>query len=358
VNFTRYRLRSPENTQPGAKSYEAVLRRRLAAGEPLKPPPPTPPSPTFAEFSSQWFETYVRTNNKPSSQRSRSHVLRNHLVPFFGRTRLEAITTARVEEYKARKIRDGLSPKTVNDHLGILGKSLHDAREWGVPAAAPTLRWLRAPKPAFCFLGRDEAQRLLVAMRSTRWRTMVTVALHTGLRLGELFGLRWQDIDVDRANIAVRQSIVEGVTGSPKNYRERHIPLNHIVLNALAAMPRTHDLVFHRGDGRPLTCSTAENALRRACNRASLRPIGWHALRHTYASWLASGGIPVPAIQALLGHSTIEMTMRYAHLAPSSLRQAADVLEQFTSAPGPSPWAPGGQRASISMLSSPLAAAA
>jgi hypothetical protein len=100
----RYRVRCPENSLAGARKYEVVLRGRLAAGEPLKPVPPPPTSPTFAEFSAEWFTTHVKTNNKPSSQRSRSHILRNHLVPFFGKTHLTDISTSSIERYKALKI--------------------------------------------------------------------------------------------------------------------------------------------------------------------------------------------------------------------------------------------------------------
>jgi integrase len=350
ADHIRHRIRSPENSQAGAKAYEAVLRRRLAAGEPLKPVPPQPTAPTFAEFSAEWFETHVRTNCKPSSQRSRAHVLRNHLVPFFGTSRLTDITTGRVEQYKARKVHEGLSPKTINEHLGILGKCLRDARDWDKPAADPKLKPLRLQKPAFDCLKEEEAERLLAAMTSTRWKAMATLALHTGLRRGELFGLRWEDVDLEDANLVVRQSIVEGIVGPPKNYRERSIPLDQAALVALASMPRTHDLVFHRGNGRPLTCSTAQGALHRACLRASLRPIGWHAFRHTFASWLATAGVPVPSIQALLGHSTITMTMRYTHIASSALRAAVSVLDPRRPILSPESWATAGHRAPICPL--------
>jgi integrase len=142
----------------------------------------------------------------------------------------------------------------------------------------------------------------------------------------------------------VRQSIVEGIAGSPKNDRERIIPLDEEAFKALAAMPRNHDLVFHRGDGLPLTCSTAQNALYRACKRASLRPIGWHTFRHTFASWLAASGVPIPVVQALLGHSTIVMTMRYTHIVPAALRQAVSTLASHRPEPIEKLWAPGGQQ--------------
>ncbi|MGA7742822.1 MAG: site-specific integrase [Polyangia bacterium] len=340
----RYRVRCPENSQVGAKRYEVVLRGRLAAGESLLPAPERPTSPTFAEFSAEWFTTHVKTSNKPSSQRSRAHVLRNHLVPFFGTTRLTDISTSSIERYKALKIRGGLSPKTINEHLGLLRKCLGDAREWERPVASPKFRTLRAQKPKFDCLTREEAKRIVGATNSLRWEGMVTLALHTGLRRGELFGLRWQDVDFENAVLTVRQSIVEGIAGPPKNYRERTVPLDSDAIRSLASMPRTHDLVFHRGDGRPLTCSTAQNALYRACKRASLRPIGWHTFRHTFASWLAAAGVPIPVIQALLGHSTILMTMRYTHLVPTALRQAVTTLSHEQPVPFAEFWATGGQQ--------------
>jgi integrase len=356
VDHIRYRVRSPENSQAGARAYETVLRGRLAAGEPLKPEPPPPTAPTFAEFSSLWFDTHVRINCKPSSQRSRTQILKNHLVPFFGTSRLTEITTCGVERYKASKVHAGLSPKTINEHLGVLGKCLRDARDWDTPAAAPKLKPLRLQKPSFDCLTREESERLLAAMTSTRWKAMAMLALHSGLRRGELFGLRWQDVDLENAVLVVRQSIVEGIVGPPKNYRERSIPLDRAALEALASMPQTHELIFHRGNGRPLTCSTAQGALYRACLRASLRLIGWHTFRHTFASWLATAGVPVPSIQVLLGHASITMTMRYTHIASSALRDAVFTLDPRPPIVSQDFWATRGQRTPIRLLPSPLAA--
>jgi integrase len=109
-------------------------------------------------------------------------------------------------------------------------------------------------------------------------------------------------------------------------------------------MPRNHDLVFHRGDGLALTCSTAQTALYHACKRASLWSIGWHTFRHTFASWLAASGVPIPVVQALLGHSTIVMTMRYTHVVPTALRQAISTLTTHRPEPIHELWAPGGQQ--------------
>jgi integrase len=301
--------------------------------------------PTFAEFSSEWFETYVRTNNKPSSQRSRSRILDRHLVPFFGAQRLPNIDTTKIERYKAEKVATGLSPKSVNLQLGVLSKCLHDAVEWGKLTAAPRIRWLRQPRVRFDFLSREEGNRLVAGMDEHPWRNMAILALHTGMRLGELFGLQWDDIDFIAHHLVVRRAIVEGIVGTTKNNRERQIPLSGIAIEALRRMPHDHRLVFCRNDGEPFNYGIAETAIDRGWQRAGLRSIGWHVLRHTFASWLVADGVPLPVVQGLLGHSTIEMTMRYSHLAPSAFRSAIRVLEGkcSTSAPEYS-WATGGQQ--------------
>jgi len=343
MNGTRYRIRSPENSQAGAKTYEAVLRRRLTAGEPLKPVPPPPPAPTFAEFSSQWFETYVKTNNKPSVQESEARALKIHLVPFFGRFCIDKIEAFHIEQYKAKKIADGLKAKTINNHLGILMKCLTSAVEWNRCAKVPRAKRLRTPPPPFKFLTREEIEGLLVAWKSREWRTMALLALHTGLRLGELFGLRWQDVDFANRQLTVRQSIVNSVVGVPKNYRERTIPLTSDVVVAFSALPRRGELVLTRKNGKALSRGMAQNAIKHACRRAGIQQIGWHVLRHTFASHLAAANTPITSIQALLGHSSITMTMRYTHVFPSALRDAVGVFETCKTSPAESAWAMGGQ---------------
>jgi integrase len=346
VNHTRYRVRSPENSQAGAKSYEAVLRKRLAAGESLKPMPPPTPETTFAEFSSQWFETYVRTNNKPSTQRTRRQTLRKHLVPAFGNLALSAIDVAGVERYKRTKLAEGLSAGSINHHLAALSRCLHDAVEWGLLATVPKVKLLRRSRSQFDFLSHEEADRLITAVAPGSWRTMVTLALNTGLRIGEMFGLQWNDIDLTARQLVVRRSIVNGIVGSTKSNRERQIPLSSAVVAALATMPRDHQLVFHRKNGKPLFYLTARYQIAKACTRVGLRYVHWHVLRHTFASWLVADSVPLPVVQGLLGHANIEMTMRYSHMAPSLFRSAIDVLERRSHSEAVQySWATGGQPA-------------
>ncbi len=316
----RYRKRSPENSRAGALAYEALIRYKLARGESLEPPKPVEKAPVclFKDFVARWFTTYVVTNNKPSEQRSKSSSIRIHLLPVFGDYPLEKITTAQIEEYKAAKQKTALSPKTINNHLCIISKCLRDAQEWGLIATVPRIRMLRVPPQRFDFLTSYESALLLQDKEEPKWHEMLLVALRTGMRLGELIGLDWSAIDFDRRLIIVRQSIVKGHVGSPKNNRTRVVSITDEVCAALAYRRKKEGLVFPRHDGKPLAQNTARNAILRHCKRVGLRPLGWHALRHTFASQLATEGAPMRAIQDLLGHSTPQMTARYAHLTPAA----------------------------------------
>jgi integrase len=324
-NRERYRSRSPENSRAGALNYEVVMRQKLARGESLSKPKHT--EEIFSEFVIEWTKTYVLTNNKPSEQRMKMFTMKNHLNPFFGRLSLAKISSTLVEQYKAQKLSEGLSPKTINNHLTILAKCLHTARDWGRVENCPTIKHLKTTSQRLDFLSPTESQQLIEHASYPMWQEMVFLALRTGLRMGELFGLEWQDIDFQRRQLTVQRSIVRGIIGTPKNGKVRYIPLTEDVCRALYELRKPSGLIFAREDGSPLSHRMAANAIRQMCKRAGIRSVSWHILRHTFASQLASRGVPLPAIKDLLGHSTITMTMRYAHLAPSTLRDAVNVLE-------------------------------
>ena len=325
----RIRRKSPLNTKRGAEEYERRVRCELLDGtfELRKEKPPEPP--TFAEFASEFLATYVRANNKPSEVHSKQTILRLHLGPCFGALKLADITVRHIERYKADKLNGGLGPKSINNTLTVLRRMLVLAAEWGVIKDVPKIKWLKAPKPDFDFLDFDEAARLMSAA-DPAWRPMITIALKTGLRLGELLALRWSDVDLTAGRLVVRRAVARGIVGTPKSGKSREVALSQEAIRTLAACRSAHDpsdLVFADPNGAMLTKHTSKHPLWRASKRAGLRLFGWHTLRHTFASHLAMRGVPLVAIQQLLGHSTIEMTMRYAHLSPLVHRQAVDLLD-------------------------------
>lgn len=320
----RERRVSPVQTKRGAEAYERQLREEM-----MNPTAHAPQQevPTLEKFSDEFLTNYAVVNNKPSEVRMKRSVYKHHLLPMFGKRKLDEIGPRQIEAYKARKLADGLSKATVNNHLTMLRKTLNVAQEWGVVEHVPKFVWLKLPKPEFDFLDFEESDRL-IAGADDAWRPFVVTALRTGLRLGELMGLRWDDVDLKKGMLVVRQSVWRGKAGTPKSGRTREIPLSDQARAALSAhRHRKGELVFCDEIGAYLTEGACKWPLIRACKRAGLRKVGWHTLRHTFASQLVMRGVPLKAVQELLGHATMEMTMRYAHLSPEVRRDAVMVLD-------------------------------
>lgn len=326
-NKVRYRKRSPLNTRDGALDYEATIRQKLARGESLSIALAN--GRTFASFAEEWMKTYVKVNNRYSEQVSKGYKLRKHIIPFFGHLALHEVNEARIEKFKLQKREEGLSPKTINNFLTLISKCLQTAQEWDQLAKVPKVRWLRVPPPKTDFLTTEECKTLLAAAEGRSfWHDMILCGVRTGLRLSELIALTWGDIDLERRNLNISRGVVYKVEDSTKSNRSRTIPLCNDIYDRLAAQPNKTGRVFPQVDGQVLTYGIAQWAFGQIRLKSGLRSIGWHTLRHTFASHLVSKGVPLRVVQELLGHSTIQMTMRYAHLAPSTLREAVSFLDE------------------------------
>jgi integrase len=325
----RYRYRSPANTREGAQAFEARLRNELATfGEirSLKPKAAErPPAPTLTDFVPRWMDGYVIPNNRPKEQGQKRATLNHHLLPVFGKLRLDQITPERIELYKGAKQKEGLHPKTINNQLVILHKLLVTAKEWSLIESVPHTKQLKAPDPPFRHLSKSDTEKLIVAIPDEPWRSMVVLAARTGMRYSELSGLQWEDVDLERGSITVRRSLVEGEMGNTKNNRIRHIPLTPDALAALQGLPHVpgHVFLFHKA---PVLYKTARLKLEDYCRLAGVPRITWHDLRHTFASQLAASSAPILAVQKLMGHADIKMTMRYSHLEPDVLRDVVNLL--------------------------------
>ncbi|QQR44926.1 site-specific integrase [Myxococcus xanthus] len=348
---------SPVQTRRGAEQYERELRNALLNGTFGKEMQKEESCAlTLAKFAPR-FLTYSENNNKHSSVTHKQQVLRDHLTPFFGEMPLNSIGLAEIEDFKAlmrkkksasrvrketasrsavrKRKGDGpkaLSLKTINNVLTVLSKLLRVAVEQEVIPQTPRVQLFRnLPKPSFDFLTFEEAERL-VSMAEPEWRPVLLVAIKTGLRQGELIGLQWADVDLKRGLLHVRRAIWRGVTDVPKGGRERTVELPSSAVDALKEHRHLRGLyVFCQEDGKPLTPGKMDLPLVRSLRRAGITReegiIGWHDLRHTYGSHLAMRGVPLKVIQELMGHATIDMTERYAHLSPDTRRHAVRVLD-------------------------------
>lgn len=156
---------------------------------------------------------------------------------------------------------------------------------------------------------------------------MVLLTLNTGLRRGELFNLRWQDLDAHAKTLTVEGS-------SAKSGQTRHIPLNQEARDVLAAWYRQRpgeELIFPGKDGKRL--DNVRKAWAGVLRQAGITALRWHDLRHDFASKLVMAGVPLNTVRELLGHTTLHTTLRYAHLAPDHKAEAVNRLRRPSAAP-------------------------
>jgi integrase len=285
------------------------------------------PSHTFDEL----MLAYVKAtrNTKRSAERD-LYALKN-LRPFFAGSDLVTLKCSDVRAYIDKRMADGVTPSTINREVGLLSAAINHARhqwDWEIPNPAKRMRQ-KEPEGRVRSLTVAEAQRLLEeagkSRRSPHLADFVRLALNTGCRRDELLRLQWSRVDFD-ANLFL---LGEGDT---KTGRRRSVPLNEearAALLNLAGFREKHcpgsPWVFSHKDGSRQ--EAIKSAFGRALERAGIKDFRIHDLRHTCASWLVSTGQPLHVVRDLLGHSTIKMTERYAHLAPENVRAAVAALD-------------------------------
>lgn len=324
------------NTKAGAQEAERrEINRVLNTGVVKVTPPPKKEVTTFSEFADRYYlpkmrSTGNRRKNKPATLNAKESHLKIHLVPRFGDLPIEAIDELLIDDLKIELAEMGRSAKTINNVLSTLRNILVNARKRKVIAVVPDVEWLAVADQAFDFLDFDEGERLIAgAAKVPDWYCAILLALKTGMRLGELRALRWQDVDLVAGTVRVERNLWRWTEGTPKNGRARTIDLAGSAVAALKAHRHLRgQRVFLDFDGKDHTLGAWRHGLYRACSRAGLRRLGWHVLRHTTASHLAMRGESLSVIQAQLGHRTIQMTTRYAHLAPGATRAAVAKLDE------------------------------
>jgi len=283
---------------------------------------------TFGEATYEYL-AYKEVKGKKTVSDDRA-ILEHHLVPFFGSTtpvtQITAREIARFEQKRATELHKRLgrpvTVATINRQLAVLRSLLRLAKKWGYVREVPHFEMGREPEGRLRYLEREEAVRLLDACRQSRnallW-AIVTVALNTGMRRGEILGLEWDRVDFARGALLLEQT---------KSGRRREVPMNQAVYNALTSLPgRTESGPVFRGKNDQ-AWGTIATSFANALRRAKITDFRFHDLRHTFASWLVMDGATLQEVKELLGHRTLAMTLRYAHLAPDRLRDAVSRLDK------------------------------
>lgn len=312
---TRVRKTSPVQNKRGAEQYEQQLRAELLSGRRVERD--TPEAQTLREFAREWLDVYVRAQCKPATLVARSSQVAA-LLTTLGDVRLDEITTEHVSRHVTTMAREGYHARTIGNQLAALGGMLRAAREWGRPVATLKIKSPKAPAPEEKYLADDEVTALLATGDS-----LVIVGLETGLRVSELRGLQWGDVDWRKGSVMVRRSIDDaGNVGSPKSGKRREIPLSERATTALQSIAGERGLWVWLYAGTHATRSQIEHRLATACTRAGVRVVTPHVLRHTFASRLVRAGVSLRVVQVLLGHASITKTERYSHLAESDTSHA------------------------------------
>lgn len=289
---------------------------------------------TFKQFVQEKWEPLALPTIKPATARYYRFQVQRHLLPTFGALRLRELDREALQAFIVGKRQQGYSSSTLHGIRTTLSKVLTQAVTWRYLDENPT-RGLsigeRAPKKEPTFLDPPDALRLIDALPEP-CRTIVLVAALTGLRIGEIAALRWGRVDFFRGVIQVKETYSEDAGfGTPKTRSSiRDVPMSEPVQAALLAHrhhcidPDAAALVFASSVGTPVgPKNLANRVLRPTCVKLGLRPISWHVLRHTHATWLSESGATIRAAQDILGQSDVETTLRvYTHSVPESKRRA------------------------------------
>ncbi len=305
---------------------------------------------TLGPFLAEWLEG-IRPSIAPSTYtRYRYDVRRIDAV--LGRVRLAELSPQRIQAFLNDLHARGLRPRPVRHCHAVLRAALTAAEHQGLiarnPAAGKRVRLPRAPRRTIESLSVEQARAILAAFTGHAFESLVLTALGTGLRAGELLGLRWQDVDLGRGTLAVRFQVqrVDGqvVFREPKSEDSRAtIPLVPFVVDSLTrqrervqqlkllAGPRwrEHQLVFPSQAGTPMDSSNVVHRFQAQLQRSGLPRMGMHDLRHGTATLLHGLGVDLRTIQAILRHSQISLTMNtYTNVGISIKHDALARIEE------------------------------
>lgn len=270
----------------------------------------------FEDFADEYFTLHSKVNKKSWKDADMGNI--KCLKRFFGGRYLHEITPLLIEKFKIERSKE-VMPATVNRALSCLRAIFNKAIKWGkFHDANPVsgVAFFKEPPGRVRFLEKEEIIKLLNNCNDYL-KPVVIVALNTGMRRGEIYYLKWHDIDFKRDIIHLYQT---------KNGEKREVPMNEAVKAALIKVKKNPEspYVFHNDDGRPYY--NLRKSFFTACKKAGIIDFRFHDLRHTFASQLVMSGVDLNTVRELLGHKSLEMTLRYSHLSQDHKKRAVDVL--------------------------------
>ena len=310
---------------------------------------------TVGQWMDVWFEHYAKVKVRPSSHQTYRGYIENHIKPNIGTIPLEKLTTldlqklykelltsGRIDRIESKHQPKGLSVKTVRNLHQIISSALTLAKEQKLIVSNPA-EGCALPKPEhkeMKTLPAEQLQSFLQEAKESGVFELYYLELATGLRRGELLGLKWEDIDLERGSLRVRRQIaringevVEAPLKTKNAYRT--LPLAEDTIDVLKTQRKktgNSPWVFPSPAGGPISPDSVLHMLHRVLKRAGLPRVRFHDLRHTFATLALQNGVDVKTVSGMLGHFSAGFTLdTYAHVTTESQRQAAKTMGSLLS---------------------------
>jgi integrase len=342
----RIGLKRAVGTRDGLTRIQAEAELRRVIGE-VAALPTRGERLTVAEAGEALIVARRSAGRKRSTLEGYQSILEQHIVPFFGSRTVDRVERRHVEAFATSLERKGLAANSRINALNLLSAIFELAVRRGRAVTNP-VRGVERPRggsadPDIRYLTMEEVEAVLRAVPEDDVgrveRPLYLAAVMTGMRRGELLGLRWGDIDWQTKRIRVRRNYVRGEFGPPKSKRSsRSVPLTDRLAGELhrlydaSAFQADEDLVFahphSRKQGTPLDGSRVLKRFKAALRRAGVRDVRFHDLRHTFGTRMAAAGVPMRTLQEWMGHRDFATTLVYADYTPSE-REAEWVEEAF-----------------------------
>ena len=335
-----------------AENIAKKVEAKLALGDMGLVENKTVAAATFEEYANTWKTLTVPATCKPSTVSDYQGILKNHVLPVFGKTTVNEINRFMVKRFLMKKITDGFASSTVthmkNAVSGVLNLAVDDEVLSTNPAHNIGKIFKRQnPKPKIDPFNKDELAALLdtYQIHFPRHYPLILTLARTGIRFGEGLGLQWKDIDFKGRFITIERSLSKGRLETPKNGQSRKVDMSQQLTNTLRELKhhrkvetlkrgwaRMPEWVFVTMNGEPYHESYIRRVFYKTLKKASLRKIRVHDLRHTYATLRISKGDNIADVSKQLGHHSVKFTMDiYYHWVPGGSKSEVDGLDDLGS---------------------------
>lgn len=296
---------------------------------------------TVRELASEWL--YVTQNRiKESTGANYRMKLDKHILPAFGDKNCSMLTAKDIYSFIERKMRSGLSARYVADII-VLFKSIfrYACREYAIRNVLDSIIMPKSKKNEVKVFSKEQQRTLSAYLNSSRDLTTlgIAISLYTGLRIGELCALQWQDIDIKNKTLTVRKTIqriqviggkkkTKVVITEPKSSNSmRTIPIPDCLISMIAQFVSSPDAFVLSSNNRPVEPRTMQNRFKRVLDNAKLPSINYHSLRHAFATGAIEIGFDIKTLSEILGHSSVEVTLnRYIHSSMDRKRTCMNML--------------------------------